>query len=57
VQATLTGAQLEEFRARIREAADRISAASFDGPAELPQFGFMDAPRLRLHRVTAVSSD
>jgi superfamily I DNA/RNA helicase/RecB family exonuclease len=57
VQSTLTADQLAEFRARIREAADRISASSFDGPAELPQFGFMDAPRLRLHRVPAVSSD
>lgn len=57
IQASLTAGQLDDFRARIRETADRIAAATFDGPAELPRFGVMDAPRLRLHRVKAVSSD
>ncbi len=57
VQATMTAEQLGAFRARIRHVADTISSTEFDGPAELPAYGFSDAARLALHRVRAVSSD
>ncbi len=57
-QATLDAEALEAVRERIRQAAVLIAAAEFDGKLELEQFGgFGTTPRLRLHRVRAVSSD
>ena len=57
-QATLDAEALELVRERIRQAALLIAAAEFDGKLELEQFGgFGTTPRLRLHRVKAVSSD
>ena len=57
-QATLDGEALDAVRKRIRQAAVLIAAAEFDGKLELEQFGgFGTTPRLRLHRVRAVSSD
>jgi superfamily I DNA/RNA helicase/RecB family exonuclease len=57
-QATLDAEALELVRERIRQAAMLIAAAEFDGKLELEQFGgFGTTPRLRLHRVKAVSSD
>lgn len=57
-QATLDAEGLEQVRERIRRAAVLIAAAEFDGKLELEQFGgFGTTPRLRLHRVRAVSSD
>jgi RecB family exonuclease len=57
-QATLDAEALELVRERIRQAALLIAAAEFDGKLELEQFGgFGTTPRLRLHRVPAVSSD
>jgi hypothetical protein len=45
-------------RERIRRAAVLIAAAAYDGRLELERFGgYADTPRLRLHRVPAVSSD
>lgn len=55
-QAPLTPEQLEGFRARIRQAASLMAAASFDGFIELPTYGPGIAAR-SLHRVRAVSSD
>jgi RecB family exonuclease len=55
VQPSLTEAELEGFRERIREAARRMAAAEFEGVLELPGFG--GSPGLALHRVKAVSSD
>jgi superfamily I DNA/RNA helicase/RecB family exonuclease len=57
-QATLDAAALDAVRERIRQAAVLIAAAEFDGKLELEQFGgYGTTPRLRLHRVRAVSSD
>ncbi|HEY4225514.1 MAG TPA: ATP-dependent DNA helicase [Pseudolysinimonas sp.] len=57
-QATLDSEALEAVRERIRQAATLIAAAEFEGKLELEQFGgFGTTPRLRLHRVRAVSSD
>jgi superfamily I DNA/RNA helicase len=57
-QATLDAEGLEAVRQRIRQAAVLIAAAQFEGRLELEQFGgFGTTPRLRLHRVRAVSSD
>jgi RecB family exonuclease len=57
-QATLDAEGLEAVRERIRQAAVLIAAAEFEGRLELEQFGgFGTIPRLRLHRVRAVSSD
>jgi superfamily I DNA/RNA helicase/RecB family exonuclease len=57
-QAPLDAEALEAVRERIRHAAMLIAAAEFDGRLELEQFGgFGTTPRLRLHRVRAVSSD
>lgn len=57
-QATLDAEGLEAVRERIRRAAVVIAAAEFDGKLELEQYGgFGTTPRLRLHRVRAVSSD
>jgi hypothetical protein len=45
-------------RARILDAAKLIAAAEFSGLLELESYGgFGTVPRLRLHRVKAVSSD
>jgi superfamily I DNA/RNA helicase/RecB family exonuclease len=56
-QAPLDAEQLEAVRERIRQAALLIAAAQFEGRLELEQFGgFGTTPRLRLHRVSAVSS-
>ncbi len=57
VQAPLTAEQLEAFRERIRAAAAIIARAEFEGRVELGTFGLGDIPRLRIHRVKAVSSD
>jgi superfamily I DNA/RNA helicase len=58
VQAVLDEAALEEVRERIRRAAVLIAAAAFEGRLELEQYGGLPTiPRLRLHRVPAVSSD
>jgi superfamily I DNA/RNA helicase len=57
-QATLDAEALEAVRERIRQAATLIAAAEFEGLVELEQYGgFGTTPRLRLHRVRAVSSD
>ena len=57
-QATLDAEGLEAVRERIRQAATLIAAAEFEGLVELEQYGGYGAtPRLRLHRVRAVSSD
>ena len=49
---------LEAVRERIRQAATLIAAAGFEGLVELEQYsGYGRTPRLRLHRVRAVSSD
>jgi len=57
-QATLDADALEAVRERIRQAATLIAAAEFEGLVELEQYGGYGAtPRLRLHRVRAVSSD
>ena len=57
-QATLDADGLEAVRERIRQAAVLIAAAQYEGKLELDQFGgFGTTPRLRLHRVLAVSSD
>ncbi|MEO6532727.1 MAG: ATP-dependent DNA helicase [Pseudolysinimonas sp.] len=57
-QATLDADALEAVRERIRQAAVLIAAAEFEGRLELEQYGgFGTTPRLRLHRVRAVSSD
>jgi superfamily I DNA/RNA helicase len=58
VQTVLDDAALEEVRERIRRAAVLIAAAAYDGRLELEQYGGLPTvPRLRLHRVPAVSSD
>ncbi|CAN5177259.1 ATP-dependent DNA helicase [soil metagenome] len=58
LQAQLDADGLEAVRTRILQAAALIAAAEFDGAIELEQFGgFGVTPRLRLHRVRAVSSD
>ncbi|MDQ1569643.1 MAG: hypothetical protein QOF79_317 [Actinomycetota bacterium] len=57
VQAQLTDEQLDEFRARIRTAAALIARAEFEGKLDLGTYGLGDIPRLRIHRVKAVSSD
>jgi superfamily I DNA/RNA helicase/RecB family exonuclease len=57
-QATLDAEALEAVRERIRQASTLIAAAEFEGLVELEQYGgFGSTPRLRLHRVRAVSSD
>ncbi len=57
-QAPLDAEGLEAVRERIRQAAVLIAAAEFEGRLELEQYGgFGTTPRLRLHRVRAVSSD
>ena len=57
-QATLDAEALEAVRERIRQAAVLIAASEFEGLLELEQYGgFGTTPRLRLHRVRAVSSD
>lgn len=57
-QAPLGAEGLEAVRERIRQAAVLIAAAEFEGRLELEQYGgFGTIPRLRLHRVRAVSSD
>ena len=49
---------LAAVEARILLAATVIAAAEFEGAVELEQFGgYGTTPRLRLHRVRAVSSD
>ncbi len=49
---------LEQVRERIRQAATVIAAAEFAGRLELDAYsGFGTTPRLRMHRVKAVSSD
>ncbi len=58
IQATLDSEGLAAVEARILQAATIIAAAEFEGAIELEQFGgFGTTPRLRLHRVRAVSSD
>ena len=57
-QRTLDDEGLEAVRQRIIEAAVRIAASSFEGTLELDSYGgYGTIPRLRLHRVKAVSSD
>ncbi|HEU0205327.1 MAG TPA: ATP-dependent DNA helicase [Pseudolysinimonas sp.] len=57
-QAPLDAEGLEAVRERIRQAAVLIAAAEFEGRLELEQYGGSGTiPRLRLHRVRAVSSD
>jgi RecB family exonuclease len=58
VQAPLTTDQLEAFRQRIRDAAQKMSMTVFDGPLETPTFGGGGSdPRVALRRVPEVSSD
>jgi superfamily I DNA/RNA helicase len=58
IQAQLDAEGLATVEARILKAATVIAAAEFEGAVELEQFGgFGTTPRLRLHRVRAVSSD
>jgi hypothetical protein len=57
-QAPLDAEGLEAVRERIQQAAVLIAAAEFEGRLELEQYGgYGTTPRLRLHRVKAVSSD
>ena len=56
VQASLDEDALEEFRRRIREAAENMAKASFLGLLELEGWG-ANTPGRKLHRVRAVSSD
>ncbi|MFC5501033.1 ATP-dependent helicase [Lysinimonas soli] len=57
-QPPLDAEGLEAVRERIQQAAVLIAAAEFEGRLELEAFGgFGTTPRLRLHRVKAVSSD
>jgi superfamily I DNA/RNA helicase/RecB family exonuclease len=56
-QAALDAEALEGFRARIRQAAIGMAAASFDGALDLDQWGSFDVASKKLHRVRAVSSD
>ena len=56
-QAPLNEEGLEGFRTRIRQAALGMAAAEFSGTVELGSYGLGNVPRLRLHRVPAVSSD
>jgi superfamily I DNA/RNA helicase len=57
-QPLLDAGGLDEVRERIRRAAVIIAAAEFSGKLELDAYrGFGNTPRLRLHRVPAVSSD
>jgi hypothetical protein len=58
LQAALDADGLAAVETRILQAATIIAAAEFEGAVELEQFGgFGTTPRLRLHRVRAVSSD
>lgn len=58
IQPQLDAEGLAAVEARILQAATVIAAAEFEGAVELEQFGGFDTtPRLRLHRVRAVSSD
>jgi RecB family exonuclease len=58
VQPQLDADGLAAVQARILQAATVIAAAEFEGAVELEQFGgYGTTPRLRLHRVRAVSSD
>jgi hypothetical protein len=58
MQGALDAAGLAAVEERILRAATVIAAAEFEGAIELEQFGgFGTTPRLRLHRVRAVSSD
>jgi hypothetical protein len=58
VQAPLDADGLAAVQARILQAATIIAAAEFDGAVELEQYGgYGTTPRLRLHRVRAVSGD
>jgi RecB family exonuclease len=58
VQALLDEEGLEKVRERIRRAAVLIAAAAYEGRLELESYGGLPTiPRLRLHRVPAVSSD
>jgi superfamily I DNA/RNA helicase/RecB family exonuclease len=55
VQAPLGDEGLEAFRARIRQVAIGMAAASFEGVLEVGGYGLGAVPELRLHRVGAVS--
>jgi RecB family exonuclease len=58
VQAALDAEGLAAVEQRLLQAAALIAAAEFEGALELEQFGgYGTIPRLRLHRVRAVSSD
>jgi hypothetical protein len=58
LQPQLDADGLAAVAARIMQAATVIAAAEFEGAVELEQFGgYGTTPRLRLHRVRAVSSD
>jgi superfamily I DNA/RNA helicase len=58
VQAALDAEGLAAVETRLLQAAALIAAAEFEGALELEQFGgYGTIPRLRLHRVRAVSSD
>jgi hypothetical protein len=58
VQGVLDDAGLEDVRERIRRAAVLVAAAAFEGRLELEQYGGLPTiPRLRLHRVPAITSD
>ena len=57
-QDALDEAGLEAIRERIRKAAVLIAAAAYDGRLELESYGGLPTiPRLRMHRVPAISSD
>ncbi|MGN6325208.1 ATP-dependent helicase [Pseudolysinimonas sp.] len=57
-QAALDEAGLEAIRERIRKAAVLIAAAAYEGRLELDSYGGLPTiPRLRMHRVPAISSD
>ena len=57
VQAPLGAEGLEAFRARIRQVAIGMAAASFEGVLEVGGYGLGAVPELRLHRVGAVSGE
>ena len=56
-QAPFDDERVAGFRARVADAAARMSAAEFEGVVELDAWGLGTQQRLALHRVRAVSSD
>lgn len=57
LQPPLTEEELEEFRERIRTAAEAMAQSEFEGALELTGWGPGGGTNLAIHRVRAVSSD